>query len=83
MRVYAHATHNIKKAVNLYLIMNVDPEDIKLEKKVVKFIVKPTKSGPRYYFSIPTSYIKNKLIDPEKTYVVYLAVTDEKIQDSD
>jgi len=49
-------------------------EGIEFEKKVVKFIKKPTKgSNNRYYFHIPKNFIDFGLIDPDKTYTVYIS----------
>lgn len=53
-------------------------DKIDLERKVVKFKCKPTKSGPRYYFNIPLRYIKDGLIDPKQEYIVYLGPFNKK-----
>ena len=42
------------------------------EKAVEIEKVKITKSGPRYYFHIPASFIKYKFLDPDKTYTLQI-----------
>lgn len=38
----------------------------------VKFKRKPAKTGPEYIFVIPRSFVKNGLINPNRTYEIYL-----------
>ena len=46
--------------------------------KGIKFKRKPAKmGGDRYVFTIPQAYIDNGLIDPNETYIIYLAKTEE------
>lgn len=47
-------------------------KDIKIDKIFRSFTGKPSKKGPQYYFSIPIAYIKDKHIDPNKRYRIYL-----------
>nr|BDI55010.1 MAG: hypothetical protein [uncultured archaeon] len=44
----------------------------------IHFIRKPAKMGDRYVFNIPKSFIENDFIDPNETYVIYLAKYEEK-----
>ena len=48
-------------------------ENIDFLEKGIKFKRKPAKTGERYVFTIPQSYIENGLIDPKETYIIYLA----------
>lgn len=52
-------------------------DDIDFVEKGIKFRRKPAKMGKRYVFNIPKNYIENGLIDPDETYVIYLAKTEE------
>ena len=52
-------------------------KDIHFLEKGIKFKRKPAKMGKRYVFNIPNLYIENGLIDPNETYVIYLAKTEE------
>ncbi|MEX2717089.1 MAG: hypothetical protein Q6370_012370 [Candidatus Sigynarchaeota archaeon] len=47
-------------------------------RETVKFKRKPAKTGPEYIFVIPRSFVKNGLIDPNKTYEVYLKEVPEE-----
>ena len=47
-------------------------DDIKVDKILLSFVGKPSKKGPQYYFNIPITYIKDKHINPEKSYRIYL-----------
>ncbi|MFX0023760.1 MAG: hypothetical protein ACFE9S_15645 [Candidatus Hermodarchaeota archaeon] len=51
--------------------------DIDFLEKGIRFKRKPAKMGKRYVFNIPNIYIENGLIDPNETYVIYLAKTEE------
>jgi hypothetical protein len=52
------------------------------EIKLVSFVRKPAKSGSDYVFWIPRVYLKNNLIDPKKTYKIYLEeVSDDSSSD--
>jgi hypothetical protein len=53
-------------------------ENIDFLEKGIKFTRKPAKMGERYVFNIPQNYINNGLIDPDETYIIYLAKTKEK-----
>lgn len=53
-------------------------ENIDFLEKGIKFKRKPAKTGERYVFTIPQSYIENGLIDPKETYIIYLAKIDAK-----
>lgn len=53
-------------------------EDIDFLEKGIKFKRKPAKTGERYVFTIPQSYIDNGLIDPNEEYIIYLAKKKEK-----
>ena len=53
-------------------------ENIDFLEKGIKFKRKPAKMGERYVFTIPQSYIENGLIDPNETYMIYLAKIEEK-----
>ena len=54
-------------------------ENIDFLEKGIKFRRKPAKmGGDRYVFTIPQSYIDNGLIDPNETYIIYLAKIDAK-----
>ncbi|MBD3211645.1 MAG: hypothetical protein GF311_03480 [Candidatus Lokiarchaeota archaeon] len=48
-------------------------DEINFLKKGITFKRKPAKMGDRYIFSIPSIYIENGLIDPDRTYQIYLA----------
>ena len=52
-------------------------KDIDFLEKAIHFKRKPAKMGKRYVFNIPKNYIDNGLIDPDETYVIYLAKTEE------
>lgn len=57
-------------------------KDIDFLEKGIKFKRKPAKmGGDRYVFTIPQNYIDNGLINPNDTYIVYLAKTNEKEED--
>ncbi|KKM15854.1 hypothetical protein LCGC14_1691810 [marine sediment metagenome] len=47
-------------------------EEIKVDKLLLSYIMKPGKKGPSYYFNIPTTYIRDGHINPKKTYRIYL-----------
>ena len=65
-----------------FVINNImSNKNIDFIKKGIKFKRKPAKMGDRYVFNIPQSYVENGLIDPTKTYMIYLANTDEKEED--
>jgi len=49
--------------------------------KGITFKRKPAKTGDRYVFTIPSVYIENGLIDPDQTYIIYLAETKEDEND--
>ena len=51
----------------------MNDNDIDFLEKGIKFKRKPAKMGKRYVFNIPNTYIENGLIDPEETYIIYLA----------
>lgn len=53
-----------------------DKATIHFEKQVIKFTKKPAKMGRHFGFLIPASYISNGLLDPKKTYTVYIAPAD-------
>lgn len=53
-------------------------KDIDFLEKGIKFKRKPAKMGKRYVFNIPNIYIENGLIDPNETYMIYLAKTEEE-----
>ncbi len=53
-------------------------DDIDFLLKGVKFKRKPAKMGDRYVFTIPQNYIENGLIDPDETYIIYLAKEKKK-----
>lgn len=53
-------------------------EDIDFLEKGIRFKRKPAKMGGRYVFTIPQNYIENGFIDPEETYMIYLAKTEAK-----
>ena len=55
-------------------------EELDFLKKGIRFIRKPAKTGPRYVFNIPKAYIENGFIDPDKTYVIYLAEKREDLK---
>jgi len=55
--------------------------NIDFVQKGIRFKRKPASMGGRYVFTIPQNYINNGLIDPDETYVIYLAKTDEKEDD--
>ena len=42
------------------------------EKRLVSFVRKPAKQGEAYIFTIPKNYIENNLIDPSRTYRLYI-----------
>ena len=63
------------------IIIVMTEDDIDFLTKGIKFKRKPAKMGERYVFNIPQNYINNGLIDPDETYVIYLAKTDEKEDD--
>lgn len=48
-------------------------DELEILRKGVRFIRKPAKTGDRYVFTIPKQYIENGFIDPNETYVIYLA----------
>lgn len=52
-------------------------KNIDFLEKGIKFRRKPAKMGKRYVFNIPNNYIENGLIDPNETYIIYLAKTEE------
>jgi len=56
--------------------------NVKFEKKVVKFTKKVAKTGRAYCFYIPSSFIKNGLIDPTKTYTVFLSPVKDEQEES-
>lgn len=41
------------------------------DKKLIKFTKKPAKQGEDYVVIIPRLYIRNDLINPQKTYNIY------------
>lgn len=53
--------------------------DIDLDKQVVQFLRKPAKTGRNYIFVIPANYIKNGLIDVNKTYRIF--VVEQKLEE--
>jgi hypothetical protein len=53
----------------------MDSIKIEVEKKAIKFTRKPAKQGNYYIFSIPSQFIKEGLIDPEKEYTIYVSET--------
>ena len=46
---------------------------------VTKFLSKPAKSGPKYFFNIPLAYILNQNIDPNEEYLV-LVLTKKELE---
>lgn len=61
----------------------MEKEDINWLEKGISFIRSPAKTGDRYVFTIPKSYIRNKLIDPEKKYKIFLAEIEENKNEKD
>ncbi len=47
-------------------------DDLKMNIKVIKFTRKPAKMGEDHIFWIPRVYIKEGLVDPSKTFLVYM-----------
>ena len=60
------------------IILIMSNKDVEFLKKGITFRRKPAKMGERYVFNIPNNYIKNGLIDPNETYIIYLAKIKEK-----
>lgn len=48
-------------------------DELEQLRKAISFVRKPSKMGDRYFFSIPKVYIESGFIDPDETYVLYLA----------
>jgi len=44
---------------------------------ITKFISKPAKSGPKYFFNIPLAYIMGKNIDPNEEYLIVVLTKKE------
>lgn len=47
-------------------------EEIKVDKILLSYVMKPGKKGPTYYFNIPNQYIKDGHIKPKRKYRIYL-----------
>ncbi len=55
------------------MINIMSEDDLEMLRKGIRFVRKPAKMGDRYVFNIPKTYIDNGFIDPDETYVIYLA----------
>lgn len=59
------------------IIIYMSDKKVDFLEKGITFKRKPAKMGDRYIFSIPSLYIENGLIDPDQTYIIYLAEAKE------